>query len=292
MNEHKALVNEQATAPARLPIKDNTLGVTAASPMKNNTLGMTAATPMKDNTLGMTAATPMKDNRLGMTATTPMKDNMLGMTATTPMKDNMLGMTATSPMKHNNARTAAAPVQAEVMPAYKKQTKPGYYQPGGLMADYSQPEMQPVGYYPPAMPQQGMVPAAMPQTGMVPTVPQTGMGMPYSGMATPVPQRSIFQPASPQGMVPMNGTQRTSIMTSGIGVRDSVLSSTDFTQGFLQTQIGRHVKVEFVIGTNMLVDREGDLVKVGTDYIIIQETETDDYLLCDIYSIKFIRFYY
>jgi hypothetical protein len=81
-------------------------------------------------------------------------------------------------------------------------------------------------------------------------------------------------------------------MTSGAGVRNSVLTGTDFTQGFLQTQIGRHVKVEFLLGTNMFVDREGVLIKVGTDYIIIQETETDDYLLCDIYSIKFIRFYY
>ena len=81
-------------------------------------------------------------------------------------------------------------------------------------------------------------------------------------------------------------------MASGRGVRDSVLSDINFTQGFLKTQIGRHVKVEFLIGMNMFVDREGTLVMVGTDYIIIQETETDDYLLCDIYSIKFIRFYY
>lgn len=81
-------------------------------------------------------------------------------------------------------------------------------------------------------------------------------------------------------------------MSSGIGVRESVLTGTDFTQGFLQTQIGRYVKIEFVLGTNMLVDREGTLIKVGTDYILIQEPETDDYLLCDIYSIKFIRFYY
>lgn len=81
-------------------------------------------------------------------------------------------------------------------------------------------------------------------------------------------------------------------MTSGIGARESVLTGTDFTQGFLQTQIGRYVKVEFLLGTNMFVDREGTLIKVGTDYIIIQEPETDDYLLCDIYSIKFIRFYY
>ncbi len=272
MNDHKAPGNEQATAPVTLPMKNNTLGITAATPMQNNTLGMAETAPMKNNTLGMAAAKPMKNNTLGMTETTPMKNNTLGMSTATPMN-------------HNKARTVTAPVQAEVMPTYKKQTKPGNYQPGGLMADYSQPEMQPAGYYPSTMPQTGMVPTAM---------PQTGMRTPYPGMAAPVPQRSMFQPAAPQGqgMMPMNGTQRTSIMTSGLGVRNSVLSSTDFTQGFLQTQIGRHVKVEFVIGTNMLIDREGDLVKVGTDYIIIQETETDDYLLCDIYSIRFIRFYY
>ena len=51
--------------------------------------------------------------------------------------------------------------------------------------------------------------------------------------------------------------QRTSVMTSGRGVRDSVLSDINFTQGFLKTQIGRHVKVEFLIGMNMFVDREG-----------------------------------
>lgn len=66
----------------------------------------------------------------------------------------------------------------------------------------------------------------------------------------------------------------------------------EYTQGYLKTQIGRHVKVEFLIGTNMLVDREGTLVDVGISYIIIREVETDDLLLCDIYSIKFVRFYY
>ena len=66
----------------------------------------------------------------------------------------------------------------------------------------------------------------------------------------------------------------------------------EFTQGYLRTQIGRRVKVEFLIGTNMLVDREGTLIDVGVSYIIINEVETDDLLLCDIYSIKFVRFYY
>lgn len=65
----------------------------------------------------------------------------------------------------------------------------------------------------------------------------------------------------------------------------------EYTQGYLKSQIGSNIKVEFLIGTNMLIDREGVLVDVGVSYIIINETETDDLLLCDIYSIKFVRFY-
>lgn len=65
----------------------------------------------------------------------------------------------------------------------------------------------------------------------------------------------------------------------------------EFTQGYLRQNIGAKIKVEFLIGTNMLIDREGTLTDVGISYIIILETETDDLLLCDIYSIKFVRFY-
>lgn len=138
-----------------------------------------------------------------------------------------------------------------------------------------QPEM-----YQPAMQQRGFYQTFSPQESMMQQQPAT-------------PPTSIFQQPQMQQMMPQNGMQpRTSIMSSGRGVRDSVLSDINFTQGFLQTQIGRYVKVEFLIGVNMFVDREGTLIKVGTDYIIIQESETDDYLLCDIYSIKFIRFYY
>jgi hypothetical protein len=66
----------------------------------------------------------------------------------------------------------------------------------------------------------------------------------------------------------------------------------NYTQGYLRQQIGKYVKVEFLIGTNMLVDREGTLVDVGISYIILREPETDDLVLADIYSIKFVRIYY
>ena len=101
---------------------------------------------------------------------------------------------------------------------------------------------------------------------------------------------NLMKPLMNNGITQMPA--QNTIMTSSMGVEESTLSNTDFTQGFLRTQVGRKVKVEFLIGTNMLVDREGVLVKVGTDYIVIQETETDDYLLCDLYSIKFAKFFY
>ena len=71
-----------------------------------------------------------------------------------------------------------------------------------------------------------------------------------------------------------------------------VIRSEDYIQGYLRTVIGRYVKVEFVLGSNMLIDREGTLVSVGIDHIVLREPETDDLVVADLYSIKFVRIYY
>ena len=68
--------------------------------------------------------------------------------------------------------------------------------------------------------------------------------------------------------------------------------SLQYLNGFMRTQIGRTVVVEFLIGANTLVDRTGILLAVGANYILLNETETDDILACDFFNIKFIRFYY
>ncbi len=68
--------------------------------------------------------------------------------------------------------------------------------------------------------------------------------------------------------------------------------SLQYLNGFLRTQIGRPVLVTFLIGTNTLTDRSGILLGVGINYILINETQTDDVLACDFYNIKFVRFYY
>lgn len=47
-----------------------------------------------------------------------------------------------------------------------------------------------------------------------------------------------------------------------------------------------------MLGTNTLTDRTGTLLGVGANYILINESDSDDLLACDFYNIKFIRFYY
>lgn len=66
---------------------------------------------------------------------------------------------------------------------------------------------------------------------------------------------------------------------------------TEYTQGYLKTQIGKRMRITFLIGTNIIQDRTGILQKVGISYIIIRETETNLDILCDIYAIKFVNIY-
>lgn len=65
----------------------------------------------------------------------------------------------------------------------------------------------------------------------------------------------------------------------------------EYTQGFLRTQIGQNVRIEFLFGINSLMDRRGTLLEVGNDYVIIRELDQDDLLYCDIFSIKFVTIY-
>lgn len=67
-----------------------------------------------------------------------------------------------------------------------------------------------------------------------------------------------------------------------------ILTNPIYTPGFLREQIGKLMRVEFLIGTNNLVDRIGILQDVGASYILLRSFENDSLVYCDIYSIKFI----
>ena len=70
-----------------------------------------------------------------------------------------------------------------------------------------------------------------------------------------------------------------------------VLTNPGYTQAFLKTQIGKRVRVEFLVGTNTFVDRGGILEDVGISYIVLRDSETNDRVMADLYSIKFVTFF-
>ena len=67
-----------------------------------------------------------------------------------------------------------------------------------------------------------------------------------------------------------------------------ILTNPIYTPAFLREQIGKLMRVEFLIGTNNLVDIIGILQDVGASYILLRSFENDSLVYCDIYSIKFI----
>ena len=67
-----------------------------------------------------------------------------------------------------------------------------------------------------------------------------------------------------------------------------ILTNNIYTPAFLREQIGKLMRVEFLIGTNNLTDRIGVLEDVGASYILLRSVESDNLIYCDIYSIKFI----
>lgn len=67
-----------------------------------------------------------------------------------------------------------------------------------------------------------------------------------------------------------------------------ILTNTIYTPAFLREQIGKLMRVEFLIGTNNLTDRIGILEDVGASYILLRSIESNNLVYCDIYSIKFV----
>lgn len=102
----------------------------------------------------------------------------------------------------------------------------------------------------------------------LPTMPT---GFPTGGTTTPLLPALSGMPAIPLSEQPPTTVQ-----------------STLYTPGFLRTQIGRKMRVEFLIGTAGFTDRTGTLVGVGASYILLRPVDSDDTMLCDIYSIKFV----
>lgn len=62
-------------------------------------------------------------------------------------------------------------------------------------------------------------------------------------------------------------------------------------QGWLKTQIGKYMIIDFIIGTQIAVDKAGILTTVGVDYLILQDVRAPIQKVCDLYSVKFITIF-
>jgi len=67
-----------------------------------------------------------------------------------------------------------------------------------------------------------------------------------------------------------------------------ILTNSIYTPAFLRQQIGKLMRVEFLVGTNNMTDRIGFLEDVGASYILLRSFEGDSQIYADIYAIKFI----
>ena len=68
--------------------------------------------------------------------------------------------------------------------------------------------------------------------------------------------------------------------------------SIQYMNGFIRTQIGRRAQIDFLIGNAELTQKDGFLLGVGSNYILLNEIGTNDITVCDFFNIKFIRFLY
>lgn len=136
------------------------------------------------------------------------------------------------------------------------------------------------GSYPSSTPQEFPMPSpemfneTTPEGGVTP-MEQNIMG----GGTMPMPQQNLPTPAPTPPGTPESPFE--------IQPGAPAVLSTEYTQGYLRTQIGKRMRVTFLLGTSQIQDREGILEDVGISYIILRETQTNNLTLCDIYSIKF-----
>ena len=145
----------------------------------------------------------------------------------------------------------------------------------------------------------------MNQTGM----PQ--MGMPRQNMGQMGMGQSVQRQEWAGEITPMGGANGSMGMTGSAlpsmqpqlhmshGVPSEVIEApTDRNEAFLGSlkamllnNKGNYIVATFLIGTQGTVTWEGILYEVGNDFVTIYQEGRDRYIVCDIYSLKYMEFY-
>jgi len=61
-------------------------------------------------------------------------------------------------------------------------------------------------------------------------------------------------------------------------------------QQILSDNVGKYVVVEFLIGTQQMSVREGYIYNVGRSFLVLYDHRDQRYIICDIFSVKFVTF--
>ncbi len=59
----------------------------------------------------------------------------------------------------------------------------------------------------------------------------------------------------------------------------------------LMQNLGQYVVVEFLVGTDRLVTKEGILYSSGINFLSLYDPIENRYIVCDLYAVKFVTFY-
>jgi hypothetical protein len=144
------------------------------------------------------------------------------------------------------------------------------YDQGGMSSTMSSPYRDP---------QRNQTAPTQPSSRNMQTPPMSGSSMGSQGTV----------PGTDMPITPLASSMPS--MPTGVETPTTV-QSPYYTAGFLKKFIGKNVRVEFVLGTSgILSDRTGTLLEVGASYIVIQPLLTDDLLMCDLYSIRFVTIF-
>ncbi len=121
----------------------------------------------------------------------------------------------------------------------------------------------------------------------------------YSGMNNSLNSQSINNSMSQMSSLSptitntsVEGTELSQQITDFSNPYPITAESIQFLNGFIRTQIGRRAEIQFLVGSTDIVEKDGFILGVGSNYILINEIGTNDITACDFYNIKFIRFLY
>ena len=104
---------------------------------------------------------------------------------------------------------------------------------------------------------------------------RTGQQEQAENQMTPRPQRQ--EQTMPTTREPQNNNNLRNMQANGN------------IEAFLRTQIGKNVRMQFLIGTNTLIEKAGVLIAVGDNFVVLKEAGSGETLVCDFDGAKFIR---